>query len=216
MTRRRSLELATYASLEAQAAAIADDIAYNAHDLDDGLRAGLFDLDDLRNVDFVAVLVAEIEARHPGLERPRFIHEIGRRVITRFVEDVIAETRRRLAEARAGERRRRSRRRSARSSPFRPRCRRPTRRQGLPLPRMYRHPRVMRVRSEAADVAARPFCGLRRRPRPDAGGMGARGRAPPRDRPRQARIVCDYIAGMTDRYALAEHRRLFDEAPELR
>ncbi len=92
------LGLTTYASAEAQAAAIADDIAYNAHDLDDGLRAGLFDIADLRGVDFLREIVDEIERRHPGLERVRFIHELTRRVITRLIEDVIRASLVRLNE----------------------------------------------------------------------------------------------------------------------
>ncbi len=85
------LDLAGYASAEAQAAAVADDIAYNAHDIDDGLRAGLFSIADLRQVEFLADIVDEIDALHPGLEPARVIHEIVRRVITRLVEDVIRE-----------------------------------------------------------------------------------------------------------------------------
>ena len=87
------------ASLEAQAAALADDIAYDAHDIDDGLRAGLFTLADIRAVPFIAELMREIEDRHPGLEEARVIHELTRRVITRFIEDAIGESRRRIAEA---------------------------------------------------------------------------------------------------------------------
>ena len=212
---RRSLELATYASLEAQAAAIADDIAYNAHDLDDGLRAGFFDLDDLRNVDFVAVLVEEIEARHPGLERPRFIHEIGRRLITRCVEDVIDETQRRLAaaepasaeEVRAAERPLVAFSAAMQAADAAVKA--------FLFPRVYRHPRVMRIRGEAAEVLRALFAAFF-----DDPGLlppeWAREASAAADRPRQARITCDYIAGMTDRYALAEHRRLFDATPELR
>src|SRR5271165_852720 len=81
--RRQPLELALHAGLEAQAAALADDIAYDAHDIDDGLRAGLFCIADLEAaVPFAARLVAEIGRRHPGLEPPRLIHELTRRVIT--------------------------------------------------------------------------------------------------------------------------------------
>jgi dGTPase len=87
---QHDLALSTYASAEAQVAAIADDIAYDAHDIDDGLRAGLFTLQALRGVPFLGELLAEIDARWPGLAQPRVIHELGRRVITRFVEDVIA------------------------------------------------------------------------------------------------------------------------------
>ncbi len=95
--RRQSLALAEFASLEAQAAAIADDIAYDAHDIDDGLRAGLFDLEAIRAVPFVAALLDEIAKLHPGLERGRVVHELVRRVITRFIEDAIAESRARIA-----------------------------------------------------------------------------------------------------------------------
>src|SRR4051812_20796433 len=94
---QQDLGLATHAAGEAQCAAIADDIAYDSHDLDDGLRAGLFGLDDLRDVPFLAGLLAEIEGRYPGLETSRRIHELTRRVITRFVEDVVAEGDRRLS-----------------------------------------------------------------------------------------------------------------------
>src|SRR6202051_456442 len=85
--RTHDLELWSFASLEAQAAAIADDIAYDAHDIDDGLRAGLFGLDDIRLVPLPGALVDEIERAHPNLELPRAIHELSRRVITRFIED---------------------------------------------------------------------------------------------------------------------------------
>ena len=94
---RQPLGLSTFASAEAQGAALADDIAYNAHDIDDGLRAGLFPIEELRKVAFVADLLAEVDVRYPGLEPPRRIHEVVRRVITRFVEDVIGESERRLA-----------------------------------------------------------------------------------------------------------------------
>ena len=91
---------ARHASLEAQAAAIADDIAYDAHDIDDGLRAGLFPIAELRAaVPFVAGLLGEIDDLHPGLEEPRVIHELTRRVITRFIEDAIGESGRRIAAA---------------------------------------------------------------------------------------------------------------------
>jgi dGTPase len=94
---QHDLELSTYAGGEAQAAAIADDIAYDAHDIDDGLRAGLFTIEDLRQVPFLDGLLSEIEGLYPGLELSRRIHELTRRVITRFVEDVVAEGDRRLA-----------------------------------------------------------------------------------------------------------------------
>src|SRR5262245_50445685 len=93
---RYDLELASYASAEAQVAAIADDIAYDAHDMDDGLRAELFGLDDLADVALVGEVLADLRSRYRGLETPRLAHELIRRVIARMIEDVIAESARRL------------------------------------------------------------------------------------------------------------------------
>ena len=137
--RPQDLELATYASGEAQAAAIADDIAYDAHDIDDGLRAGLFDIEDLREVPFLDELLGEIDRRYPGLDLSRRIHELSRRVITRFVEDVVAEGERRIAAlappAPRNPPRRRARRSASRSDAAGRR-----RDQGFLYPHMYRHP----------------------------------------------------------------------------
>ena len=94
------LELATWPGPEAQVAAIADDIAYNNHDIDDGLRAGLFDIGDLEPLPLVGEVFAEVAERYPGLERGRTIHESVRRLIDRMIGDVVAETGRRVAEAR--------------------------------------------------------------------------------------------------------------------
>ena len=93
---RHDLEISSFASTEAQIAAIADDIAYDAHDIDDGLRAGLFCCEDLRAVPFLAALLDEIAALWPGLDEDRKAHEVVRRVITRFVEDVARESEARL------------------------------------------------------------------------------------------------------------------------
>ncbi len=84
------LLIATYASLEAQTAAIADDIAYNAHDIDDALRARLIELPDLADVPLVGPIVREVLERYPEIERSRQTHEVQRRLITRAIEDVIA------------------------------------------------------------------------------------------------------------------------------
>src|SRR3989440_8808225 len=87
-----NLELWSFASTEAQVAALADDIAYDAHDIDDGLRAGLFALDDLAGVALVRDILEEITKTCPGLDATRSAHELMRRLITRMIEDVIAET----------------------------------------------------------------------------------------------------------------------------
>ncbi len=209
------LELGSFASAEAQAAALSDDIAYNAHDIDDGLRAGLFDIPDLREVDFLGEILREIEKLHPGLERGRVIHEIGRRVITRFVEDAIAESRRRLEDAnlasatdvRTGQRPVIAFSDSivAADVAFK----------AFLYPHMYRHDRVMKVRNEASAVVERLFDYFAEHAVSMPGEWAVRARSAAQADTRRLRLVTDYIAGMTDRYALAEHRRLFGDAPQI-
>ena len=213
---RLPLDLASFASAEAQAAAIADDVAYNAHDIDDGLRAGLFAIEDLWAVDFVGDLVREIEARHPGLEPNRFVHELGRRLITRFVEDAIREGGERLAEAApqsAADVRAQDRALVTFSAPMQAADKAI---KGFLYPHMYRHPRVMKVRVQAAEVVRRLTRAFLKEPALMPGEWALEAQAMKGDEMRVARLICDYIAGMTDRFALAEHRRLFGEAPELR
>jgi dGTPase len=210
----QDLRLASYASAEAQAAAIADDIAYNAHDIDDGLRAGLFRIDELMEVPFLAELLREVDERHPGLELSRRIHELVRRVITRFVEDAVLESERRLAALAPGH-----------ADDIRG--------AGAPVvgfsaffvesdaaikaflhPHMYRHPRLVGVRAEADRIVRDLFARFMAEPQamPDEWHSGLAGA----DAGRVARRVGDYIAGMTDRYAILEHQRLFETTPDLR
>jgi dGTPase len=214
---QQDLALASFASAEAQAAAIADDIAYNAHDIDDGLRAGLFDFSEMTEVDFLRDLGSEIEALHPNLERPRLIHELVRRVITHFIEDAIEESRRRLAttgvQSVAAVR--------AQPSPVIGFAQATESVDKLVksflFQNMYRHPHITRVRLLAADVVNDLFVAFFEKPdwMPEEW-AGAAALMPPGEELRRARLVCDYIAGMTDRYALAEHTRLFDVTPDLR
>jgi len=210
--RLQPLDLGRQPSLEAQAAAIADDIAYDAHDMDDGLRAGLFTLADIRaTVPFVEGLLCEIDDRYPKLEEPRVIHELTRRVITRFIEDVIHETGRRISEARV-------------DSPEAVAA------VGRPLvghsaamaeadrdvktflfARMYRHASVQRVRDQADAIVKRLFEAYLADPSTMPSNWAAKA-----GQGERARAVADYIAGMTDRFAIHEHARLFDGSPELR
>ncbi len=90
------LELESYAGLEAQVAAISDDIAYNTHDIDDGLRAGFITVAELRELPLVGPILDEVLGKWPGLEQGRLIFETTRRMIDRMVNDILAETRRRL------------------------------------------------------------------------------------------------------------------------
>jgi dGTPase len=210
---QHDLRLSSHASGEAQAAAIADDIAYDAHDLDDGLRAGLFSLDDLGEVSFLADILGEVDARYPGLETSRRIHELVRRVITRLVEDVVTEGDSRiaaLAPAHADE---------IRASSDAVLCFSGAVREAdaaikrYLYPHMYRHPDLMRVRRQADEIVRDLF----RRFMTEPTAMPDEWRADlPSDEPRLARRVADYIAGMTDRYAVLEHRRLFETTPDLR
>jgi dGTPase len=211
---RHPLELASHAGAEAQVAAIADDIAYDAHDLDDGLRAGLFALDDLREVPFLAELLAEIEDRHPGLETTRRIHELSRRVITRFVEDVIRESEARLSALvpkSAEDVRAAGRPVVAFSAPMAEADR--TTKEFL-FAHMYRHPSVVAVRRQANDIVRDLFRRLAAAPEllPEEWRWELDG-AP---EGRVIRRISDYIAGMTDNYAVLTHKSLFPATPDLR
>ena len=206
------LDLSLHASLEAQAAAIADDIAYDAHDIDDGLRAGLFSLAELRGaVPFVDGLMREVDALHPGLEEPRGIHELTRRVITRFIEDAIGESRRRIAESKVDSP-------EAVGAAGRTLVGHTAAIEAADrdikvflFARMYQHPDVKRVRERADAIVRRLFKAYL----DDASAM-PREWAAKADGSARARAVADYIAGMTDRFAIAEHARLFDGASDLR
>ena len=201
------LDLGTQAPLEAQLAAVADDVAYTNHDLDDGLRAGFVELRELRDLALSRAALAEVEARFDGIEPARRVHETIRRVIDRMVRDLVAETRRRLAAGRVA-------------------SLADVRGAGGPLvgfsgevaeglaemrgflrERVYRHYKVNRMALKARRVVrellevlmAAPDClpdGWRER----AGGPGSVA---------TAEVVRDYVAGMTDRFALDEHDRLF-------
>jgi dGTPase len=215
---RQDLELSRFASLEAQAAAIADDIAYNAHDVDDGLRADLYDLSAIREVSFVQTLLSEIDDLHPGLERPRVVHELGRRLVTRFIEDGIEESRRRILVGRVTtiEEVRGARETLIGFSP--PLASAQAAIKNFLFANMYRHRDVERVRRDADQIVRRLFAAFFAEPSkmPSEWAASAEAKAATEGEAGKAGVVADYIAGMTDRYAIAEHRRLFDEAPDLR
>jgi dGTPase len=208
---RAGVPLGGHATAEAQAAAIADDIAYDAHDVDDGLRAGLFALDELRDDPFLADILAEVDARHPGLDEDRRGPEVVRRVITRLVEDAIAEGARRLdaANPQSIEDVRAAGEATITFSSGMALAERGVKR--LLNARMYRHARVDRIMSDAADIVSDLFDRYFEDPSALPPEWEREGRATG-----HARAVADFIAGMTDRYALMEHRRLFDATPELR
>jgi dGTPase len=211
---RQDLQLWSFASLEAQVAAIADDIAYDAHDIDDGLRAELFSLDNIAAVALPGTIIAEIRGDFPTLDSARRIHEFIRRLIGLLIEDVTAETRRRLTALapRSADDVRQAPSVVARFSA--PMAEAEAAIKEFLKVRMYRHERVQRVMSDAANVVRDLFARYSAHPgdlppewQEGLAGMDEAGRA---------RHIADFIAGMTDRYALAEHARLFDSTPELR
>jgi dGTPase len=202
------LELESYPGAEAQIAALADDIAYVSHDLDDGLRARMFLLDDLRELPLVGQTIDTMAAQHPGLDSPRLVHETLRRLIDAMVADLVEETGRRLAAlgpASAGDIRAADAPVAAFSAPIAEVL------AGLRSflhAHMYNHYKVKRMSLKAQRIVEELFDGLLREPdclppqwRARAGGPGA---------PRTVEAIADYIAGMTDRYALDEHDRLFN------
>jgi dGTPase len=210
------LELAHFASAEAQAAALADGIAYNAHDIDDGLRAGLIDLAQIDEVDFLRGTGGEVAALYPGLESARAIHELVRRLITFFIEDAIAESRRRI-EALGAANVDGVRAQRAPVIGFSPAALNADESiRSFLSEKLYRHQRLVRIRDQAGLIVRDLFFRFFAAPdlmRPEWMAAAATAGA---GEVSHARIVCDYIAGMTDHYAEAEHRRLFDNTPDLR
>ncbi len=215
-TARHDLELASHASAEAQVAALADDIAYNNHDLHDGLRAGLFTVAEIRALPIVGPAFGAVDALWPGLEPGRRRHEALRRVFGVMVEDVLTTSRRLLQEANPGsvEEVRALGRPVIRFSE--PLWRDLRQIRDFLFSRMYRAPSVVEMRQRVSGVIEALFGLFMDAPErlPEAwrreiaaeaaaGIGGAAG-----DEAARARVVADYIGGMTDRFALAEHARL--------
>jgi dGTPase len=212
--RLQDLQLWSFAGAEAQIAAVADDIAYDAHDLDDGLRAELFSLDDIAAVSLPGRLIADIRADYPGIDDHRLAHELVRQLIGLLIDDVVAETGRRLA-ALAPRSADEVRQAPAAIAGFSAKVGAEDRAIKSFLEKhMYRHARVMRVMDQAAAVVRDLFARYRAAPG-DLPGEWQEGFSG-LDETARVRRISDFIAGMTDRYALAEHHRLFDSTPELR
>ena len=180
----QDLELWSFASAEAQVAAIADDIAYDAHDIDDGLRAGLFALDELASVPLIGEHPAKTFTEgHPQLEPERLVHELVRRLITQMIEDVIAETSGRLQTLapRSADDVRYADRPVVGFSAAMAEADRAIK--GFLYPRMYRHARIMRIMGDAEGVVCDLVRALQRKARRHAGRMGTDRRGRGRSRP---------------------------------
>lgn len=207
-------DLACFASAEAQIASIADDIAYDAHDVDDGIRAEFFSVGDLADAPVLGELLSAIGKEYPDLDPARVVHELIRRLIGVMIEDVIVESSERLLRIapRSVEDIRRA------SEPviaFSERMARADQRiKTFLFQRMYRHPRISGIMADAERVVRDLFSHYLANPADlpkewtcDLGGA---------DRRSRKRRIADFIAGMTDGYALIEHARYFDLTPELR
>src|ERR1700761_9285386 len=205
---KHRLDLSTQPSAEAQVAAMADDIAYHSHDLDDGLRAHLFSVDDLQHLPIVGDALAAARRSSLDVPPPRLRHETIRRVIDTLASDLIAETTRRLAklDPASPDAIRRARQKVVAFSPAIAEANQAIK--DFLFARMYRHWRVNRMAAKAKRLTEEVFRLLHADPTllPD----DWRARAGEGATPRCAAIVCDYIAGMTDRYAMDEYRRLTD------
>jgi dGTPase len=208
------LELWSCASLEAQIAAVADDIAYDAHDIDDGLRAGLFSVDDLKVMPLTSDMIHAIDRHYPGLDHDRRGAELVRELISYLIGAVASEARKRLDRAQ-------------------PKSVDDVRHHGEQLVvfppdvaqaeagikaflkrHMYRHKWVMRVMGEAEQIVVELFTRYHETPS-DLPAEWLEGAAFESETAR-ARRIGNFIAGMTDRFAITEHQRLFDSTPELR
>ncbi|OXT00229.1 deoxyguanosinetriphosphate triphosphohydrolase [Notoacmeibacter marinus] len=204
------LELSQWCGIEGQAAAIADDVAYNTHDIDDGIRAGLFTLDELAEaVPFVAQTLAEVRGRWPDLKFSRLTHEFQRRQITAMVEDVIGGARR-ILEREQPKSATAIRERGAQTVGFSPAMKETDLHlKAFLFDRMYRSPAIMAFR----EMADRTVTQLFERYLTDPASLPSEWRRKAvmgGNEARAARIVADFIAGMTDSYARKECARLFD------
>ncbi len=206
----QALELDTFAGPEAQVAALADDIAYNNHDIDDGLRAGLFTVDEVTQVPIVGEAFADVRERYPDISEDRMIHEAVRDLIGYMVSDVLAETRERLAfhnPQSAQDIRDLERPVVAFSEGFRGKEK--ALRTFL-YDNMYRHYKVNRMMGQASRVVSELFELFINDP--DILPTELRRQCDGPHTQKTARVVCDYISGMTDGFALSEHKKLFTAA----
>ena len=205
------LELGQYASLEAQVAAISDDIAYDNHDIDDGLRAGFLTLDTLLSLPSLGAQWGDIEVRFPGVPRDRLLRELVRGQIGRMVNDVIAETQRRLKESGVV---------SAEDIRFAPgpmvgfspgMAAEERLLKRFMYKTLYLHPEQVATAEKARTVIARLFTAYCA----EAQLLPESWRASlPTAEPARSRHIADFMAGMTDKYAMEAYARLFGERPE--
>lgn len=203
------MDLATWPSLEAQIASLSDDIAYDNHDIDDGLRAGFLDLDELLAHPFVCDHWTEVERRYPGAPRDRQLAELIRSQIGFMVNDLIAETRARLAGMESLSDIRSAGRATAAFSPQLAEAERAFKR--FMYEKLYYHPEQVETARKARAIVAELYAAYSQEPvLMEESWIDYL----PRHEPERSRHIADYIAGMTDRFAIARHAEIFGATPE--
>ncbi len=203
------LDLTRWASLEAQVAALADDIAYDNHDIDDGLRAGFLDLDELLTLDFVADHWRAIERKFPHAPQDRRLRELVRSQIGWMVNDVIGESAARAHGMASSEDVRAAGRATAAFSSALEGQERALK--TFMYARLYHHPQQLQTADRARAVTAELYAAYAQDPTLMEEGWLAR---LPAQEPQRSRHIADYIAGMTDRFAIAAHGRIYGRAVE--
>ncbi|MBS3927613.1 MAG: deoxyguanosinetriphosphate triphosphohydrolase [Sphingomonadales bacterium] len=203
------LDLTTWPSLEAQVAALADDIAYDNHDIDDGLRAGFLELDELLTLDSVAHQWRAIEAKFPGAPQDRRLRELVRSQIGLMVNDLITETTARVEGMDSVDAVRAAGRPLAAFSPAMAAHERSLK--AFMYDKLYHHPQQLQTAERARAVTAELYAALVQDPRLMEEGWQAR---LPAEEPARSRHIADYIAGMTDKFAISAHARIYGRTPE--
>lgn len=202
------LALSEWPSLEAQIAAVSDDIAYDNHDIDDGLRAGFLELDDLLTLDFVADQFRTVERRFPHATRDQHLRELVREQIGLMVNDVLETTRAAVKGMRSAEDVRNAGRQTGGFSPALAVEERRLKR--FMYERLYYHPEQIATAERARDVVARLFAAYSQ----DETTMPDSWLATlPSEQPARSRHIADFIAGMTDRFAIEQYARIYGRTP---